>query len=102
MVLYPSYSYTFEPYYFYICSDALDFTFNSKEIDQISKFTKREFLKRIGTLFDPLGFLLPYTVRAKILIQEIWLAGIDRVDSLLDETSRKVQIWFKEFRKVQI
>ena len=47
-----------------------NFTFNSKEIDQISKFTKREF-KRIATSFDPLGFLSPYTVRAKILMQEI-------------------------------
>ena len=67
-----------------------NFTFNSKEIDQISKFTKREFLKRIATLFDPLGFLSPYTVRAKILMQEIWLAGIDWDDPLLDEISRKV------------
>ena len=45
-----------------------NFTFNSKEIDQISKFTKREFLKRIATLFDLLGFLSSYTMRAKILM----------------------------------
>ena len=78
-----------------------NFTFNSKEIDQISKFTKREFLKRIATLFDPLGFLSPYTVRAKILMQEIWLAGIDWDDPLLEETSRKVQVWFKELKELQ-
>ena len=78
-----------------------NFTFNSKEIDQILKFTKREFLKRIATLYDPLWFLPPYTVRAKILMQEIWLAGIGWDDSLLDETSRKVQIWFKELRELQ-
>ena len=50
-----------------------NFTFYFKEIDQISKFTKREFLKRIATLFDPLGFLSPYTVRAKILMQKYGL-----------------------------
>jgi len=33
--------------------------------------TKRSFLKKIATLFDPLGLLSPYTVRAKVLLQEM-------------------------------
>ena len=47
-----------------------NFTFKLKGIDQVFKFTKRDFLKR-ATLFDPLGFLSSFTVRAKILMQEI-------------------------------
>ena len=62
--------------------------------------SQRDFLKRIATLFDPLGFLTPFTVRAKILIQDIWLAGTDWEDPLLDETSRKVQIWFGELKEL--
>ena len=33
--------------------------------------TKRAFLKRIATLFDPLGFLAPYVIRVKIILQEM-------------------------------
>ena len=78
-----------------------NFTFKFKGIDQVFKFTKRDFLKRIATLFDPLGFLSPYTVRAKILMQEIWIAGTDWDDPLLDETNRKVQMWFGELEELQ-
>lgn len=39
--------------------------------------TKRNFLKGIATLFDPLGLLTLYTVRAKILLQEMWASGVD-------------------------
>ncbi|MCG8079255.1 MAG: A17 family peptidase, partial [Candidatus Thiodiazotropha taylori] len=35
------------------------------------KYTKRSFLKKIATLFDPVGFLAPFTIRAKILLQEM-------------------------------
>ena len=73
-----------------------NFTFKFKGINQVFKFTRRDFLKRIATLFDPLGFLSPFTVRAKILMQEIWIAGTDWDDPLLDETNRKVQMWFGE------
>ena len=39
--------------------------------------TKRSFLKKIATLFDPLGLLSPCTVQAKILLQEMWASGMD-------------------------
>ena len=34
--------------------------------------TKRAFLKKIATLFDPLGLLAPYVIWAKIILQGIW------------------------------
>ena len=33
-------------------------------------------------------------------MQEIWLAEIDWDGPLLDETSRKVQVWFKELNEL--
>ena len=39
--------------------------------------TKRAFLKGIATLFDPLGFLSPYVIRAKKILQEMWESGAD-------------------------
>mgnify|MGYP000220582798 CR=1 FL=1 len=39
--------------------------------------TKHSFLKKITTLFDPLGLLSPYTVRVKVLLREMWASGVN-------------------------
>jgi hypothetical protein len=38
--------------------------------------TRRQLLSIIASLFDPLGFLAPFLVRAKILLQRIWQLGL--------------------------
>ena len=47
------------------------FTFTSQCIEKECKLTKRNFLKKIATLFDPLGILSPYVIRGKMLMQDI-------------------------------
>ncbi|GFS81866.1 integrase catalytic domain-containing protein [Trichonephila clavipes] len=39
---------------------------------QKRKNTKRFLLMAAGRIFDPLGFASPFTIRFKILFQEIW------------------------------
>src|SRR5205823_2305472 len=39
--------------------------------------TKRQILSAIAKIFDPLGWLSPVTVRAKILLQELWKISLD-------------------------
>ena len=40
--------------------------------------TKRQMLSAVCSLFDPLGVLLPYTLRAKLLLQRLWrVEGLD-------------------------
>lgn len=42
--------------------------------------TKRTIVAEISKIFDPLGFLLPVTIRGRIMIQELWkksLVGIN-------------------------
>ncbi len=34
--------------------------------------TKREILSQLTSLWDPLGFLAPFVVRAKLIVQELW------------------------------
>ncbi|XP_071581043.1 uncharacterized protein [Temnothorax nylanderi] len=51
-------------------------------------FTKRTVLSLTARLFDPLGWLAPATVRAKILFQSTWLLGIDWDEPLPEEDAR--------------
>lgn len=39
--------------------------------------TKRNILSQIAKLFDPLGWLSPIIICGKILMQKLWLAGVD-------------------------
>jgi len=47
--------------------------------------------KNLPRLYDPLGFLAPVTVQAKILLQEIWQLKIKWDDSLNDSHSVRWQ-----------
>lgn len=49
-------------------------------------FSKRELLSEIAKLFDPLGWLSPIIVRAKILMQQQWLEKIHWDDNVSDAT----------------
>ena len=54
--------------------------------------TRRKMLSLIASLFDPIGFLAPFLVRAKILLQQVWQCGIGWDDvipsKLLEEWSK--------------
>lgn len=51
--------------------------------------TLRNVYKVMATQYDPLGYLIPFTTRAKILIQDLWRLGVGwdepiRPEALLD------------------
>jgi hypothetical protein len=51
--------------------------FNFEELIEYAKslpMTKRSFLKWSSKIFDPLGFLTPFTIKLKMLFQELCLA----------------------------
>ena len=52
---------------------------------------KRNVLSAIASLFDSLQFLTPFTVRAKVLIQEIWMAGVDWGNELPENLKAKCE-----------
>ena len=60
------------------------------------KHTKQRFLSKIATLFDSLGFRSPYVVQGKVLLQELWMTGLDQDGPFPLNISRKVTNWSKE------
>ena len=65
------------------------FTFNANPPEKDFPLTKRNFLKEIAKLFDPVGFLAPFIIRPKILLQEMWAAGMDWDDLFLGDLASK-------------
>ena len=76
-------------------SDQDVFTFKENAPGDM-KYTKRNFVKKIATLFDPIGFLAPFTIRAKILLQEMWAAGLDWDEEMDEPLASSARDWFSE------
>ena len=78
--------------------DTFSFHSNPQEENQI--ITKRSFLRTIAKLFDPLGLLVPFIIRAKAVMQEIWRKGSDWDDELNGEVKSKVQSWYSDLHEL--
>ncbi|XP_071652996.1 uncharacterized protein [Temnothorax longispinosus] len=55
----------------------------------VTSVTKRSVLSLTARLFDPLGWLAPVVVRAKIAFQATWLQGLDWDDPLEKDDARR-------------
>ena len=51
--------------------------------------SKREVLKSIATVFDPLGFFTPATLRGKLFLQELWASEKEWDEKLEEEMLHK-------------
>ncbi|XP_062538531.1 uncharacterized protein LOC134206817 [Armigeres subalbatus] len=57
------------------------------------RFTKREVLRVLMTIFDPLGLIAPFLMFLKILLQEIWRSGIQWDQKIDDNAFGKWCSW---------
>ena len=60
--------------------------------------TKRSVLRKVATIFDPWGFVCPYILVAKILLQELWMRGYDWDNEVHDEIANKIGDWFEQLK----
>lgn len=86
----------------YTISD--EFTYEVK-VEPLTQFTKRRILSRIGQIYDPNGFIEPFIITAKILVQKLWQLKLGWDDAVPKEI---VQIWnsiwkpIKELERIRI
>ncbi|XP_066145931.1 uncharacterized protein [Euwallacea fornicatus] len=59
------------------------------EIRIKEKYTKREVLATIASIYDPIGIINPIVVSAKLIMQEIWKNNCDWDDTLIQPTLAK-------------
>ena len=76
------------------------FTFKVQPPDNYFSFTKRNFLSKVSTLFDPLGFLAPFIIKDKVLLQDLWAAGLDWDDPFGETLVCRSRNWFEELPKL--
>ncbi|XP_060756589.1 uncharacterized protein LOC132867628 [Neoarius graeffei] len=80
-------------------SEKDDFVFDLKGLLDIMKGkenTKRNVLQTSARVFDPIGFLTPFTIRAKCLFQELWERGVGWDDQLPSDLAEKWDRWCAE------
>ncbi|XP_058448672.1 uncharacterized protein LOC131428643 [Malaya genurostris] len=81
------------------CTTTDTFTFNvSPRIDRTllsdeTVPTKRQVLRTLMMVYDPLGLIGNFLMYLKILLQEIWRTGVAWDDPIREEQSRKWRIW---------
>jgi len=64
--------------------------------------TKRNVLRKVAMMFEPLGFVCPYVIVANILLQELWMRGYDWDDEVQDEIASKIGDWFKQLNAYKV
>ena len=63
--------------------------------------TKRGVLKRVSMVFDPLGVVSPFTLRAKLLIQHLWTLKCEWDEPLPGEVLTVWEQWLSELPHLQ-
>ena len=52
-------------------------------------------------MFDPLGLARPVVVSAKVLLEDLWKDGLNRVDPIAHELSSRARDWFAGLASLQ-
>ncbi|KRZ04078.1 hypothetical protein T11_4559 [Trichinella zimbabwensis] len=65
-----------------------------------SRTTKRQLLSLAAKVYDPLGYLAPFTVQAKIMFQSLWTLGLSWDSPLPPKISKQWRSWQEELKKL--
>ncbi|XP_047538564.1 uncharacterized protein LOC125072096 [Vanessa atalanta] len=68
--------------------------------EQIIPVTKRRVISDISKLYDPLGWISPCIIPAKILIQKLWMSGISWDEELPSSLKKEWEEYRKSLKKL--
>lgn len=71
------------------------FTFDSAQLPPVSDLfcSKRTVLSLLSRIFDPMGFVSPFVMMAKILLQDVWRGGLGWDEALPEELLTRFKTW---------
>ncbi|XP_064458877.1 uncharacterized protein LOC135369146 [Ornithodoros turicata] len=64
--------------------------------------TKRFVLQASSRVFDPLGFMSPFTIRVKRLFQQLWIDGVEWDAKLPDQAQLEWKAWCTELPTLRL
>ena len=70
-------------------------------IDGTVRPTKREFLKLLMPIYDPLGFLVNFIIRGRIINQKIWREDIEWDEMLRDDAYKQYLHWIEFLKGIE-
>ena len=74
-------------------SDSLVYSGYATMRDDCSPPTKRSMASLIARLFDPMGYIAPFIILAKKMLQELWLEKLDWDSPLPESVAARWQEW---------
>ena len=63
--------------------------------------TKRLILSCIARVFDPLGYISPYIIKAKILFQEAWFQGLEWDQEVTPQINEEFKKWIEGLQEIK-
>ena len=80
----------------HVNEDVFCFKLSEKLIAPLVAYTKRNILSKVSQVFDILGFYTAFTIRGKILIQDLWSSKCSWDEKLSGELVAQFQKWESE------
>ena len=84
-----------------LISDCFRFLAPTETVSCHDPMTKRSLLSLASRVFDPMGLISPFTVRAKILFQELWRRGLEWDDPLDNDIEQEWSSWKSELLQLK-
>ncbi len=77
------------------------FTFGDFEVDESTKWTKAACLSQAHKVFDPLGFVCPLMLEARIFLQGLWVKEFGWEDAITEEEIDKWNRWLPNLARLK-
>lgn len=68
---------------------------------QIKNITKKQVLSKISQIYDPLGFVTPVTVVAKLIMQKLWIDKLDWNSTLNESLLKEWNIFYENLPQLK-